>query len=77
MAEIRHVARKAMTDTGPTGAGLLYDARRGVYYAKPPSAGGCTRSVSGIHTSVAEATASPEASRQAVAPIRRRPTRMR
>jgi predicted membrane channel-forming protein YqfA (hemolysin III family) len=23
------------TDAGPAGAGLLYDARRGVYYAKP------------------------------------------
>jgi hemolysin III len=24
-----------VTDAGPTGAGLLYDARRGVYYARP------------------------------------------
>lgn len=26
---------QAVTDAGPTGAGLLYDARRGVYYARP------------------------------------------
>ena len=25
----------AATDAGPAGAGLLYDARRGVYYARP------------------------------------------
>jgi hemolysin III len=29
------VAQQAVTDTGPAGAGLLYDSRRGVYYAKP------------------------------------------
>jgi hemolysin III len=27
--------QQAVTDPGPAGAGLLYDARRGVYYAKP------------------------------------------
>jgi hemolysin III len=32
---MRQVTRQAMTYAGPTGAGLLYDARRGVYYAKP------------------------------------------
>ena len=26
---------QVVTDAGPTGAGLLYDARRGVYYARP------------------------------------------
>ena len=26
---------RAVTDAGPAGAGLLYDARRGVYYARP------------------------------------------
>src|SRR5580704_18688201 len=26
---------QAVTDAGPAGAGLLYDARRGVYYARP------------------------------------------
>jgi hemolysin III len=34
-AEIRPVTAQAVTDAGPAGAGLLYDARRGVYYAKP------------------------------------------
>jgi hemolysin III len=34
-AEMRYVAGQAVTDAGPTGAGLLYDARRGVYYARP------------------------------------------
>jgi hemolysin III len=34
-AEIRYVIAQAVTDIGPTGAGLLYDAGRGVYYAKP------------------------------------------
>jgi hypothetical protein len=29
------VTEQAVTDAGPAGAGLLYDARRGVYYAKP------------------------------------------
>jgi hemolysin III len=29
------VAGQAVTGAGPAGAGLLYDARRGVYYAKP------------------------------------------
>jgi len=29
------VARQAVADAGPAGAGLLYDARRGVYYARP------------------------------------------
>ena len=26
---------QAVIDVGPAGAGLLYDSRRGVYYAKP------------------------------------------
>ena len=26
---------RAVTDTGPAGAGLLYDTRRGVHYPKP------------------------------------------
>ncbi len=26
---------QAVIDAGPAGAGLLYDSRRGVYYAKP------------------------------------------
>jgi len=34
-AEIRYMAGQAVTDAGPAGAGLLYDARRGVYYARP------------------------------------------
>src|ERR1700749_2223182 len=34
-AEIRYMTGQAVTDTGPAGAGLLYDARRGVYYARP------------------------------------------
>ena len=34
-AEIRSVTGAAVTETGPTGTGLLYDARRDVYYAKP------------------------------------------
>jgi hemolysin III len=29
------VARRAVTEAGPAGAGPLYDARRGIYYAKP------------------------------------------
>jgi len=29
------VAGQAVADAGPAGAGLLYDARRGVYYARP------------------------------------------
>jgi hemolysin III len=29
------VTGRAVTDAGPAGAGLLYDARRGVYYARP------------------------------------------
>jgi hemolysin III len=33
--EIRYVTGQAATDAGPAGAGLLYDARRGVYYARP------------------------------------------
>jgi hemolysin III len=33
--EIRYTARQAVTDAGPAGAGLLYDARRGVYYTRP------------------------------------------
>jgi hemolysin III len=33
-AEMRYVAGQ-VTGAGPTGAGLLYDARRGVYYARP------------------------------------------
>ena len=32
---MRYVTGQAVTDAGPAGAGLLYDARRGVYYAKP------------------------------------------
>ncbi|MGD0704478.1 MAG: hemolysin III family protein [Trebonia sp.] len=34
-AEIRYVTGGAVTEADPTGAGPLYDARRGVYYAKP------------------------------------------
>src|ERR1700744_3246685 len=34
-AEIRYMTGQAVTDAGPAGAGLLYDARRGVYYARP------------------------------------------
>jgi hemolysin III len=34
-AEIRYVSGQAVTDAGPAGADLLYDARRGVYCAKP------------------------------------------
>ena len=34
-AEIRYATGGAVTEAGPAGAGLLYDARRGVYYAKP------------------------------------------
>jgi hemolysin III len=34
-AEIQYVVAQAVTDAGSTGASLLYDARRGVYYAKP------------------------------------------
>ena len=30
-----YVTGQAATDAGPAGAGLLYDARRGVYYARP------------------------------------------
>jgi hemolysin III len=33
--EIRPVTAQTVTDAGPAGAGLLYDARRGVYYARP------------------------------------------
>ena len=33
--EIRYATGQAVTDAGPAGAGLLYDARRGVYYARP------------------------------------------
>jgi hemolysin III len=33
--EIRYATGQAVTEAGPAGAGLLYDARRGVYYAKP------------------------------------------
>lgn len=33
-AEIQHVTGQAVTDAGPAGAGLLYDAR-GVYYTRP------------------------------------------
>ena len=29
------MARQAVTESGPAGAGPLYDARRGVYYARP------------------------------------------
>jgi hemolysin III len=34
-AEIQYMTGQAVTDAGPAGAGLLYDARRGVYYARP------------------------------------------
>src|ERR1700749_1049858 len=34
-AEIRYMTGQAVTDAGPAGTGLLYDARRGVYYARP------------------------------------------
>jgi hypothetical protein len=34
-AEIQYLMAQAVTDAGSTGASLLYDARRGVYYAKP------------------------------------------
>jgi hemolysin III len=34
-AGILPVTGQAVTDAGPAGAGLLYDARRGVYYARP------------------------------------------
>jgi hypothetical protein len=34
------VALRAVTDTGPAGAGLLYDTRRGVHYPSPPLRGG-------------------------------------
>src|SRR5690349_12472480 len=34
-AEIGPLTAQKVTDAGPAGAGLLYDARRGVYYAKP------------------------------------------
>ena len=34
-AEMPYVTGQAATDAGPAGAGLLYDARRGVYYARP------------------------------------------
>jgi hemolysin III len=33
--EIRYATGQAVTEAGPAGAGLLYDARRGVYYVKP------------------------------------------
>ena len=33
--ELQYATGQAVTEAGPTGAGLLYDARRGVYYAKP------------------------------------------
>jgi hemolysin III len=33
--ELRYATGQAVTEAGLTGAGLLYDARRGVYYAKP------------------------------------------
>jgi len=36
-ADIRHTTRQAVTDAGPAGAGLLYDARRGAYYANQPT----------------------------------------
>jgi hemolysin III len=34
-AEIRYTTSQALAGAGPAGAGLLYDARRGVYYARP------------------------------------------
>jgi hypothetical protein len=34
-AEIRDVSGQSATDAGHAGAGLLYDARRSVYYARP------------------------------------------
>jgi hemolysin III len=34
-AENRYVTSPAVAGAGPAGAGLLYDARRGVYYARP------------------------------------------
>jgi hemolysin III len=34
-AEIRYMTSQAMAGAGPAGAGLLYDARRGVYYVRP------------------------------------------
>jgi len=34
-AETGYVTERAVADAGPAGAGLLYDARRGVYYARP------------------------------------------
>jgi hypothetical protein len=32
--EVRYVTEQAVTDSGSAGAGLLYDARRSVQYAK-------------------------------------------
>jgi hemolysin III len=34
-AEIRYVTGQEVADAGPAGAGLLYDAHRGVYYTRP------------------------------------------
>ena len=34
-AEIRYMTSQAVAGAGPAGAGLLYDARRGVYYVRP------------------------------------------
>ena len=34
-AEIRYVTGQAVKDSGPAGAGLLYDVRRCVCYARP------------------------------------------
>jgi hemolysin III len=34
-AEIRYETGRAVTDAGPAGAGLLYDARRDVYFVRP------------------------------------------
>ena len=34
-AETQRTTGQAVIGAGPAGAGLLYDSRRGVYYAKP------------------------------------------